>query len=412
MWRKWWFWLIIVIVVGGGTVAAVQISAKKQFASSGGVTTTESEAIKAGKRLANNHCDGSGSVPLTSGPMKPAQIGVILPYGLTVGGHVTPIDHQYYWAKNNVINANDVLALADGTMVDIEYRDHHGQGSTPGDYRVVISYTCTFFSYFDLATSLVPDIASQLPNGWEKDGRTTINIPVKAGQVIAKVGAQTLDFAVWDMTKNNSKLLVPAAYGGEDWKIHTVNPLDYFEDSVKTALLPFYARQAEPRDGYYAYDIEGKLIGTWFLQGTKGYSGISDTTGAHSYWAGHLAIAPDAIDPTVFGFSVGQYNGGEATQFIIVPPLTDPKTVGVDSGLIKLELIQGGRYQYSNGAQWDGMNTPTDTLIMPTTGTVQAVALVQLTNANTLKLEIFPGKTASQVAAFTTAVKIYTRSGN
>ncbi len=400
----------MVLAIGGGSIAGIKIINKSSGKGSV-VTTDESSAIKAGKQLTDNHCEGSGTVPLSYGPMKPDQISIIEPYGLTVGGHVTPIDHQYYWAKNNTKDQNDVLALADGTMADIEFRQHSAsdaaRNGVAGDYRVVISYSCTFMSYFDLATSLTPDISAQLPKGWEKDGRTSINIPVKAGQVIAKMGGQSLDFAVWDMTKNNPKLLVPAAYDGEAWKIHTVNPLDYFADSVKTSLLPYYTRTVKPQDGEYAYDVAGKLVGTWFLKGSNGYAG-NVTPGTSGYWSGHLVIAPDFIDPTVWGLSIGDFKG-QATQFTVKPPLTDPNTIGVESGLVKLELLQVSRYLQSDGTDWDGLKTAVTPLKLPTNGNFQGTVLVQLTDADTLMLEIFPSKTANQVTVFDDQARVYDR---
>lgn len=365
-------------------------------------------AVAAGQQLSGDKCTGTGTVPLVSGPMHPADISIIEPYGLTVGGHVTPIDHEYYWAKNNVKDSSEVMALADGKLVDIEYRDHNGQGPIPGDYRVVISYTCTFMSYFDLATSLASDIESQLPTGWEKSGHTSINIPVKAGQVIAKMGGQSLDFAVWDTTVTNPKLLVPAAYSGEAWKIYTVPPLDYFSADVKASLLPYYVRTTEPRDGQYAYDSAGKAIGTWFLKGTGGYRGQNNTSSG--YWTGHLAIAPDFIDPTQFGFSIGDYQG-EATQFLIKPPVTDPATIGVDTGAVKYQLLHVQRYTM-NGKEWDGLTAPTGPLSLVPSGASVATAMIQLTDSDTLKVELFPGKTPTQVTAFDSNVKTYTRDGN
>lgn len=415
--KRWWLVLgavVLVIVIVLLVVFLPKKTKQNSSTTSGNPTTdtTDSAAIAAGKQLSNNHCSGTGTVPLIYAPMKPDQISFIDPYGLTVGGHVTPVDHEYYWAKNNVKDANDVLALADGRMVDIEYRSHNGQGAIPGDYRVVISYTCTFMSYFDLATSLAPDIAAQLPSGWESSGHTDINIPVKAGQIIAKMGGQSLDFAVWDMTKNNPKLLVPAAYTAEAWKIHTVAPLDYFTSAVTDQILPFYARQAQPRDGYYAYDVDGKLIGSWFLQGTGGYSGANSSAGlsGNGYWGGHLAIVPDFLDPTVLGFSIGDYQG-TATQFVVQPPATDPATIGVDTGLVKYQLLHIQQYVDATGKTWNGLSTPTGALKMPTTGVPTATALLQLTGPETLKVELFPGKTPAQVSVFDSNAKIYTRSG-
>jgi len=422
--------LVIILVLGGVFVYArkstsqspsdVQATASPSptsaSVSSGNTfpspTGTVSPAVAAGQQLSNNECSGTGTVPLTYPPVNPADVSIIEPYGLTIGGHVTPVDHEYYWAKNNVKDSSNVLALADGRLVDIEYRDHMGQGPIPGDYRVTISYTCTFMSYFDLATSLAPDIESQLPAGWEKTGHTGINIPVKAGQVIAKMGGQSLDFAVWDMTYNNPKLLVPAAYIGESWKIHTVPPLDYFSTAVKASLLPLYVRQAAPPDGYYAYDIDGKAIGTWFEQGTKGYEGAGNANpGTAGYWDGHLAIAPDFIDPTATGFSIGDYQG-QATQFTITPGSTDPATVGVETGLVKYQLLHTQRYIGKDGNQWDGLSTPKSALTLLTNGAPEATALIQLTAARTMKVELFPNKTPGQVSGFDSAARVYTRDGN
>jgi hypothetical protein len=416
----------ILVAIAGVTIAAIQhhnqsgqhgpvndhpSTATPSTTSSSSPTASStpavSAAVQAGQQLSNNECSGTGTVPLVSAPVAPKDISIIEPYGLTVGGHVTPIDHEYYWAKNNVKDSSDVHALADGRLVDIEYRDHNGQGPIPGDYRVIISYTCTFMSYFDLATSLAPDIASQLPAGWEKTGHTPINIPVKAGQVVAKMGGQSLDFAVWNMEYNNPKLLVPSAYAAEPWKIHTVAPLDYFSADVKTSLLPFYVRQVEPRDGTYAYDTAGSAIGTWFKQGTGGYH---DQQGVSNYWAGHLAIAPDFIDPTVWGISLGDYQG-QATQFTLKPPVTDPGTVTTAAGVVKYQLLHPQRYLQTNGKEWDGLATPTSALHLPTTGAAEATALVQLTDANTLKFEVFVGKTPSQVSDFDSSALTYTRDG-
>ncbi|MBI3624122.1 hypothetical protein HY218_00665, partial [Candidatus Saccharibacteria bacterium] len=72
-----------------------------QLVTKNGVTYDEI----ASKQLTNGKCSGTGSVKITP-PMQLEQVGFILPYGLMVGGHVTPVDHQYY-------NGLDVRALRD-----------------------------------------------------------------------------------------------------------------------------------------------------------------------------------------------------------------------------------------------------------------------------------------------------------
>src|SRR3989338_9476836 len=47
----------------------------------------------------NNGCTGTGRVTFTAPPMHIEKIEIIEPIGLMIGGHVTPIDHGYYYAN-------------------------------------------------------------------------------------------------------------------------------------------------------------------------------------------------------------------------------------------------------------------------------------------------------------------------
>ncbi|MEI6478369.1 MAG: hypothetical protein WCO52_05285 [bacterium] len=369
-----------------------------------------------GKALSNNECTGTGSKTLSSAPMASKDIGVITPMGNMIGGHVTPIDHEYYYQKNPSAprDTYDVMAPADGSIVDIQHRTSFigNQSDAPtaktDEYRMVISYSCTFFSYFDLVTSLDTSIISQLPSNFATTGRMgQTPIAIKAGQVIAHVGGQSLDFAVWDTTKPTKNLLNPTAFNNaEAWKIVTVAPLNYFSDSVKAQILPFYARTTEPRDGVFAYDVTGTAIGDWFLAGTNGYHGSTDPQPKGNYYAAHLAIAPDAIDTKAFVFSVGTYDGGDATQFAIVGNTPDPATVTPATGLVKYTLAQFS-HSLPNGQQWTG-SAPADGITVKASA-VKGVALIQLTGAQTMKVEVFPGKTAAQVTAFDDKAQTYDR---
>lgn len=368
-------------------------------------------AVDRGKYLSKNNCNGEGSKKLGSGPMKPADIGVIEPMGLVAGGHVTPVDHQYYYGKNSKAapNTYDVFAPSDGTLVTVEVRPKGRPGVY--DVRGVISYSCTFFSYFDLVNSLAPEIAAKMPAGWDtrNNGPMAVNIPVKEGQVIAKIGGQSLDFAVWDTTKTLKNLLVPEAYNNyEPWKINTVEPLNYYSDSVKTALLPFYVRSAEPRDGRLDYDIDGKLQGNWFKKGTNGYIGaFKEADFNHMTYAdGHLSIAPDFLNPSSgWAFSTGAIEHGK--QFTIKNPSVTPDKLDESKGKVKYELAS---YEHidETGGKWLGASVPKK-IGLNTKGNTMATVLVQLTGKRELKVEVFQGKTAGQVSDFTDAAAIYTR---
>src|SRR5579859_2085720 len=119
------------------------------------------------------------------------QIGFVLPYGLVVGGHVTPVDHQYYNGldPHALRDTYDVIAPADGTLVDIEHRGnntntppHTVDVPSSDEYRLVMAHTCSFLTYVDLVTSLDNNIKSKLPTGWTPGRNNSgVNIPITKG---------------------------------------------------------------------------------------------------------------------------------------------------------------------------------------------------------------------------------------
>lgn len=435
--KFWWVGVIVIFLLGAGTYVLVKNSSKSKQNKTAKTSTTSAtqetgdqtgfnaadanstDPVKKGMFLSNGKCTGQGSKKLGSAPMKASDISYIVPYGLLAGGHVTPIDHQYYWGKVPMGDPDmyEVLALDDGYLVDLTYRDRSKEGrKVKGDYRGVISYSCTFFSYFDLATSLHSDITKQLPEGWNKSGHgkaNDIKIPVKKGQVIGKFGAQSLDFAVWDTTKQLKNLLVPVAYNNaEPWKMVTVNPLEYFSDEVKNQILPFYLRKIEPLDGVIDQDVDGTAAGNWFREGTNGYAGVfayGAEGGGFDYWIGHLALVRSLYDNNGWFFSSGDVNG-KPQQYGIKNPSVTPDKLDTGKGLVKYELAQG-QHVDDTGNMWIGDKLPQGSLKFSTSQT-QGTVLVQLLEKRKLKVEVFLGKIPSQVTAFTSAAKIYDRGDN
>jgi hypothetical protein len=371
--------------------------------------------VERGKALSGGACKGEGSKKLGSLPMRTSQMSIVVPYGLLAGGHVTPVDHQYYWGKVQMGDPDmyDVLASSDGKIVNIGYRDHtqnadYSKSKTKGDYRVVISYSCTFFSYFDLATSLSSDIQSKLPKDWEHGKNPVINtdIDVKQGQVVGKVGGQSLDYAVWDTTKFLKNFAVREAYDvAEPWKVVTVHPLDYYTDAVKAQVLPFYARTAEPRDGTIDQDVDSAFRGGWFKEGTYGYAGSAQPTGGGNYYKGHLAMVHDLYDDSAQMFSIGDYNG-QPLQFMVKNPLKSFDKLNASDGVVKFELCQP-TYVDENGRTWN-VQAPAKKVTAKTAANCPGTALVQMVEKRKLKVQVFPNKTPSQVSGFTAAVT-YTR---
>jgi hypothetical protein len=128
----------------------------------------------ASNMLTNGHCSGAGPVKIGP-PMPLAQTSFILPYGLVIGGHVTPIDHQYYNGLNvhALRDSYDVIAPADGTIIGVAHRGDRlntpsGTADIPSsdEYRLTIVHTCSFITVLDLQTSLSDNIKSKLPANW------------------------------------------------------------------------------------------------------------------------------------------------------------------------------------------------------------------------------------------------------
>ena len=114
------------------------------------------EEKKDSDRQENSGCSGQGTVTFTSPPMPLGDIELIEPIGLMIGGHVTPIDHGYYYAKGWVAPGNredttkfrDVLAPASGIVTSVESMPEEYSSSSIGDYRIIIYHTCTFYTIY------------------------------------------------------------------------------------------------------------------------------------------------------------------------------------------------------------------------------------------------------------------------
>ncbi|MEK6899565.1 MAG: hypothetical protein AABX05_00420, partial [Nanoarchaeota archaeon] len=95
-------------------------------------------------------CEGTGVVTFTSPPMRIEDIEIIEPIGLMIGGHVTPIDHGYYYAKSWQSDRNDastfveVFAPAAGVIKELNSMPAEFATSSFGDYRFEIMHTCSF----------------------------------------------------------------------------------------------------------------------------------------------------------------------------------------------------------------------------------------------------------------------------
>ena len=89
-------------------------------------------------------------------------------------------------------------------------------------------------------------------------------IEIESGQLLGWIGAQTLDFGVYDYQVVLEGFVNPSTYDVELWKIHTIDPFPHFPEDVSKELLAKMLRTVEPRAGKIDHDIDGTLVGNWF----------------------------------------------------------------------------------------------------------------------------------------------------
>lgn len=345
-------------------------------------------------------CTGRGSVQFTSPPRRFEDIGLIEPIGLMIGGHVTPIDHGYYYPPNwqpedDPVRFKDVLAPADGIISHLSF-----VGNKEGDYRMIIHHSCTFYTVYIHIKQLPEKIAQA---AGEILNQNQINIPVSAGEIIGHANA--VDFSVHNDEVSLTGFIIPRHYENEEWKIHTVDMFEYFVPDIKEKLLAKNIREKEPRGGKIDYDIDGRLVGNWFVEGTNGYPGRTNKIG--NYWETHLAFAYDGLDPDLIVVSLGNFNG-EAKQFAVKGNNPDPKDVSKANELVKYELVEIDYKDSATGAGWNRRGFVKGVKAFGR-NEVLGTALVQMLEDRKIKFEVFLSKTSSEVSGFTAKAQIYER---
>jgi len=346
----------------------------------------------------------SESIMFDYPPFDLSKVVFIEPMGSMIGNHVTPIDHQYYMALDHMLQDAaqiiiDVYSPASGTVTQIQH-----MSSLPGDdtiqiddYRIVIQHTSSISSIYIHLDTLSEKIAAVAPPPGEYAG---VDVAVGAGETIGYYSG-TIDYNVVDEDIVLTGFVNPASYQVEPWKIHTPDPFDYFHETIKSQLIEKCLRTAKPEGGKIDYDIDGRLIGSWFKENTNGYAGLDQG----NYWVGHLSVVYNSIDPEHIIVSLGSYNN-QPRQFGVKSNSPDPADVSVETGQILYELVD---YDFYDGEQvWD-RESLVKGLKLRNSDFVQGVVLFQLIEDRKLKVEIFPYMTADGVGTFTENAMIYVR---
>jgi hypothetical protein len=356
-------------------------------------------------------CTGSGTAMIGASPIDLNDLLYIQPMGLMIGGHVTPIDHGYFYIKGAFDNPPQVAAVKSpiaGTISSVTRTVRQNANGNYDDYAVTIEATCTFRIRFsnllDFAGGLGDAVGQLQPNE-----SATPNYKVAEGELIGHTGQPTaygIDVWVENDESTLTGFINPDQYNSaEAWKIHVVDLFDYTKEPLKSQLLALDLRDASPRWGKIDYDVDGELVGNWFRQGSGGYGG--NVSGGEGYWDGHLSIVYDGNDPSQIVVSFGNY-AGQPQQFAVIGNAPDPATVTPATGLVKYDLGQIVTYSGDTGEIWTGQTYVPHLRVRAGTPADGAV-LLQMTGPQELKMEAFPGRTAAQVSGFDSGALIYER---
>ena len=283
-----------------------------------------------------------------------------IPYGMMVGGHVTPIDHAYLGisslskAQSERTDADwvAVTAPADGTILELSSL---GNANTS---RVVINHGCNLYSVY-MVLNKPSGVLAKYVDELASKGFINLNLKVKAGDEFGRQRDNMLDFNVFDGTQWLSGFANPAAYLTQDaWKPYTTDFLPFFTDDIRSGIEKWMQKTSAPRVGKLDHDVIGAAAGNWFLDGTFGYGGNQNSLfvnatspigggvveGKNGYYWSHLAIAPHEVDTSQWIFSIGWWNDpkGDATQALIMisSGQVSPDKLTSASGAITYQLAQ------------------------------------------------------------------------
>ena len=229
-------------------------------------------------------------------------------------------------------------------------------------------------------------------------GRTSVNIPVTAGQVIGYAGTSgTID---WHITDQRLRLNFenPSRYPGE-W-LYAGCVYDYYDEPLRSQIRELSLRTTEPRCGKIDYDVAGRIVGNWFLEGEVPPAAFDD-------YSTHLAIVYDEFDGDRIAISDGiairpdsPHEGDDvyfgARVFWVGGNAPRPEDVGVADGLVKYEIMD------RLGPGFFG-EVPTEE------PEVVGVFLMQMLTSDRIQVERVMNVTAADVDDFGGGSRVYVR---
>ena len=357
------------------------------------------------------------------------QLTASIPYGMMVGGHVTPIDHGYLGIKTlaatsplNDADYQPITAPADGTIIEV------GSLGSTTSHRVVIAHGCGLYSVYMVVNKLTGVLAAQA-DAVEKQSYLRLNQPIKAGEEFGRQRDNPLDFNIFAKETWLTGFVSPMSYlYGEGWKLYTTDPTPYFSAELQKPYTDIMQRIEVPRWGKIDYDVAGSAAGNWFLADTMGYNGRTIDTyknatqpvqggmieGKNEYSYGHLALVPHHVQPKNWIASLGWWQDpkGDATQLMInlAPNQKTPAQITSADGIVVYQLASMQMLDASGKPlvmQGGKAPQPVGYTIAP--GQPNGAIAVQVEADGTLSIEVFPSTLASAVKGFGANKRSYHR---
>lgn len=217
-----------------------------------------------------------------------------------------------------------------------------------------------------------------------------VALTVHGGDTIGFVGPHAaMDFSVTDRSLKLN-FLNPARY--PDNHIYAGDIFDYFREPELSQILEITPRQISPRGGKIDYDIEGRIVGNWFLEGTTSYTQWSRQLAiVYSHiWGDRITIA----DGSPMRDVPGSEGPGYPDVWWVKGNSPLPETAGVGYGIVKYTLIHGKDLR-DTGEYIDELKP------------VEGVMLVEMIDPGRIRVEVFKGTATAD--GFTSAAKIYVR---
>lgn len=321
----------------------------------------------------------------------------IVPLGtLAPTSHVLPTHHLYFHPRrvdpknfNSLPVEVPVFAPADMTITEIRFTEAKER---PDFNDGVIHFsTCREVkALFDHFKTFSPAIQKAFDEGqivrcdeyqrsYKKFGTLTfklcnkrVNMQVKKGEQIGTAGGgegqMVFDFGAFDKRVPPATLANPKRWLGQEYKVYTVCPLDYYTPELKEQLKSRLGtpdgtqrRTIEPVCGTANWDLPETAQGVWIFK--------DEEYVAHEN--PHLALAFDNTDPTIGVISMG--NSAEDKGFSWGSYNFTPKNSGLVNRHFKDIKADGKTYCFETEDTYRN--------------NVRAVILIQMPTPETLKIE-------------------------